>query len=123
MNKQAIIRILKNSWFFFIEYFRTYAFPKMKETFIQHKDQFINNLWESLKEGIRQELKNAIANIHVYLDSPSYEEKEKFLIELICKNIKLPLILKPLRPFLKNILKGKLKAIISENLKKLDQTI
>lgn len=123
MDKQAIIRILKNSWFFFLEYFRTYAFPSIRETVIKHKDQFINDLWESLKEGIKQELKVAIAHINQYLESPSYEEKEAFLINLICKNIKLPLILKPLRPVLKNILKGKLKALISENLNKLDKTI
>lgn len=123
MNKQAIIRILKNSWFFILEYFKTYAFPRLKEAFMEHKDQFINNIWESLKDDIKQELKKAIAHIHKYLESPSYEEKEKFLINFVCQKIKLPFILKPLRPVLKNILKGKLKALINENLNKLDQKI
>ena len=123
MNKQVILKILKNFWFFFLEYFRTYAFPRIKEAVLEHKDEFIHKIWETLKDDVKQELKKAITYVQNYLDSPSYEEKEKFIIEIICKNIKLPLMLKPLRPFLKTILKGKLKALISENLKKLDQKI
>ena len=105
---------------YIVAYFAHYLAPLLKETLESTKEYFINLLWESVKEEFTCRVKSAVEFIERFFDSPDYKEKEKAVIDTLFKNVNLPLPLKPFKPLLKKILRGKLHKLIEKYLKKLD---
>jgi uncharacterized protein (DUF2461 family) len=110
-------------WYYLFEYFRTFLFPQIKETFLEYKDKFLEDLWNRVKDDVHKHLQASIDFAQEYFSSAEYEAKERIVIDTIFKKVQLPLVLKPFKPLLKKITKDKVRKIIAENLKKLDQKI
>lgn len=113
--KEAIIKC----YYYIKEYFVSYLFPIIKETFIETKNYFISSLWDKIKENINEQLEMAIQEVEIFYNSASYEIKEKIIIDYIFDNIKLPLLLRPSKFIAKRILKNKIREFITDKLNKL----
>ena len=120
MKKKFFNELIKHLIPYVTSYFTHYILPLIKESFIAAKEHFINLLWEAVKEEFTTRVKSSVEFIEHFFDSPDYKEKEKAVIDTLFKNVNLPLFLKPFKPFLKKILKGKLHKLISKHLKKLN---
>ena len=120
MDKKLFTEAMKQAWHYALAYFTHYLTPILKETFEKTKTYFINLLWDSVKEEFTTRIKATVEFIETFFDSPNYKEKEKAVIDTLFKNVNLPLFLKPFKPLLKKILKGKLHKLIEKYLKKLD---
>ena len=73
------------------------------------------NLWEDyLKDKLREQINFLIVRgvnlVRTYHDSDDYQKKKEAVLDFIFKNIKLPVILKPL--------KGLIRAILSSSIEK-----
>ena len=117
------MKVLKEAWYYVLAYFTNYLFPKIKEYLLGAKDKFIEMLWEEIKEEAKAQVKSTIEYIEKYFNTSDYEAKEKAIITTVCDSLNLPLFLKPFRPLLKRILKGKFKKLVSKHLKKLNQKV
>lgn len=119
--KNEVLKItLKQAWSYIIAYITHYLTPIIKEAAIKTKDYFIDLLWNSLKEEFADRAKSAVEYIEKFFNSPDYNQKEKEIINILFRNVNLPLFLKPFRPLLKRILRKKVQKLISKHLKKLD---
>lgn len=120
MWKNIFIQEAKQAFYYAMACITHYLVPTVKETFSQKSEEFKEELWNRIKEDAKVQLAMAIEYVDTYFDSPNYYIKEKFVIDLVFKNVKLPWALKPLRPLLKKILKGKLRNLVKEQLQKLN---
>ena len=120
MNKEALKVLAKQLGHYVLAYFTHYLFPIIKESFLRAKDYFIDILWDSVKGEFATSAKSAVEYIEKYFNSLEYKEKEKEIIDLLFKNVDLPLLLKPFKPLLKKILNKKVNKLIRKYLKKLD---
>lgn len=120
MWKKILAQEIKKAFFYAVACFTHYLIPTVKETFTQKLEEFREELWARIKEDVHTQLSMAMEYVDSYFDSPNYYIKEKFIIDLVFKNVKLPWALKPLRPLLKKILKEKLRKLIKEQLQKLN---
>jgi len=121
MNKKVLIEIFKNTWFYLLAYAKTFLLPKVKEAFQKGKEQFIQTLWNSIKDEATEQVQTATEFVLRFFDSPSFKQKEEEILDVVFKNIKLPFILKPLKPLLRRMLKEKFEKLIKENIKKLNK--
>lgn len=110
-------------WYYGYEYFRTFLFPKIKESFIEAKNQFLENLWNNIKDDVHGHAEQAVSYVKEYVESSDYEVREKAAIDTIFKKVNLPLPLKPFKPLIKHIFKQKIRDIISDSLKKLNTLV
>lgn len=84
------------------------------------------NLWEDyLKEELREQIDKLIVRgvnlVHVYHDSEAYEVKKESIINFIFKNIKLPILLKPFKGIIRNILSDFIEKQVDKALGLLDK--
>lgn len=124
---QLFKKIIKEFWFFVLSYFTSYLFPKIKEAFLNSKEQFLEYLWSSIKEDFKLNIEEVIKHVENFFKSTTYELKEKIIVDSLFEKVKLPVVLRPFKALLKKILKDKIHAFIKENLekvhKKLDEII
>ena len=120
MFKSAAKKFLLWCWYYLFEYFKTFLFPQIKEAFIEAKDKFLESLWDRIKDDLHEHIENGTNYIKEYVLSTDYEAREKVVLENIFKKVNLPLPLKPFKPLIKNAIKKKIRALISDSLKKLD---
>ena len=110
-------------WYYFYEYFRTFLFPKIKESFVESKNQFLENLWNSIKDDVHNHAEQAVSYVKEYVESTNYEVREKVALDAIFKKVNLPLPLKPFKPLIKHMFKQKVRELISDSLRKLDTLV
>lgn len=120
MDKKTFKEMALQGWHYVSAYFLHYLFPVIKEAFIKTKNYFIETLWDTVKDELTSQVKGTILFIEQFITTPTYQEKEKAVIDTLFKNVSLPLALKPFRPLLKKILREKLQKLVSKHLKKLD---
>lgn len=123
MFKNTFQKFLAWCWFYFYEYFRTFLFPQIKGTFLEYKDKFLEDLWNKVKDNIHAHGKQAVSYVKEYVESTDYEVREKAALDYIFKKINLPLPLKPFKFLIRSIFKSKIRALIQDNLKKLDTMV
>lgn len=121
--QKAFQKFIAWCWYYLFEYFRTFLFPQIKEAFLESKDKFLEDLWNRIKGDIHEHAEQAVNYVREYVESTDYEVREKVAIDTIFKKINLPLPLKPFKALLKHIFKKKIRALIEENLRKLDTLI
>ena len=120
MNKKVILDILKKYGLLILAYFQDKIWEKVKEEFNKAKKQFLNNLWDRIKDDLKADLNNTVKVINEFLESSTYKEKEEAVINALMAKVNLPVFLKPFRGLLKKALKSKLKKLVEKALKKLD---
>lgn len=123
MFKNQLKKYLLEALYFCLSYFTGYLFPKIKEAFLESKDQFLQKLWDSIKDDIHSQIKGAIEHVEEYMQTAEYELREKEVINTIFKKVQLPLALRPFKGLIKKIFRDKIRELVAENLKKLDQKI
>ena len=123
MFKNALQKLLAWCWYYLFEYFRTFLFPQIKEALIRHKDEFLEDLWNRIKDDIHEHAEQAISFVKEYVESTDYQVREKVAIDTIFKKVNLPLPLKPFKPLIKHIFKQKIRAFIADSLRKLDTIV
>ena len=120
MEKRTFKELLIQAGHYILAYFTHYLLPILKEAFLKTKTYFIENLWDMVKDELATQVKSTVVFVEQVMGTPEYKEKEKAVIDTLFKNVHLPLYLKPFRPLVKKILKGKLEKFVSKHLKKLD---
>ena len=123
MFKEAVQKFLAWCWFYFYEYFKTFLFPQIKEAFLEAKDKFLEELWDKVKDDIHEHAKQAIDYVKKYVESTEYEVREKAAVDFIFEKTNLPLPLKPFKPLIKHIFKKKIRALIEDQIRKLDTLV
>lgn len=123
MFKNAFQKFLAWCWYYLFEYFKTFLFPQIKEAFLGAKDRFLENLWDKIKDNVHEHAEQAVSFVKEYVKSTDYQVREKVAIDTIFKKVNLPLPLKPFKPLIKHIFKQKIRALISDSLRKLDTLI
>ena len=124
MTKSQIFKkIILELWYFILAYITNYVLPKIKESFIYGKDQFIDYLWQNIKEDLKFHINNVLQDVESLFKSASFEIKEKIIIDLLFKRIKIPCLLKIFKPLLKKVLKKKLHEFILHNFEKIHNKI
>ena len=120
MDKKIFKEMVKQAWFYALSYVTHFLVPTIKEAALKAKDNFIETIWESVKEDFTENAKSAVAFVERFFESASYKEKEEEVMDILFKNINLPLLLKPFKPLLRKMLRDKVHALINKYLKKLD---
>lgn len=120
MNKQILKEMLKQAGKYILSYFTQFLWPVIQNALNQTKEYFINILWDSVKDQFADIAKSTVEFIERFFDSPDYKEKEKAIIDTLFQNVDLPILLKPFKPILKKVLKGKVRKLIGKYIKKLD---
>ena len=110
-------------WYYLFEYFRTFLFPQIKEALIRHKDAFLEDLWNSIKDDIHEHAEQAVEHVKKYVESTDYEVREKAALDAIFQKVNLPLVLKPFKSLIRHIFKQKIRAFIADSLRKLDTIV
>lgn len=77
------------------------------------------NLWEDyLKDKLREQINFLIVRgvnlVRTYHDSDDYQKKKEAILDFIFKNIKLPVILKPLKGLIRTILSSSIEKQIDK---------
>ena len=120
MKNEVIKAVAKQCWYYITAYITHYLVPIIKENALKTKDYFIDLLWNSLKTEFANRAKSATEYIEKFFNSPDYNQKEKEVIDILFRNVNLPLFLKPFRPILKRILHKKVQKLVSKYLKKIN---
>ena len=123
MNKKVILDLLKKYGLMLVAYFKDKLLDKIKEAFNASKKEFLDRLWNSIKDDLKADLNSTVEVINEFLNSSSYKEKEEAVISTLMANVKLPLFLKPFRGLIKNALKSKIRKLVEKALKKIDKVV
>ena len=123
MNKKVILDLLKKYGLMALAYFKDKLLDKVKEAFNASKKEFLDRLWDSIKDDLKADLNSTVEVINEFLNSSSYKEKEEAVISTLMANVKLPLFLKPFRGLIKNALKSKIRKLVEKALKKIDKVV
>lgn len=123
MNKKVILDLLKKYGLMLVTYFKDKLLDKVKEAFNASKKEFLDRLWDSIKDDLKADLNSTVEVINEFLNSSSYKEKEEAVISTLMANVKLPLFLKPFRGLIKNALKSKIRKLVEKALKKIDKVV
>ena len=123
MNKKVILDLLKKYGLMLVAYFKDKLLDKVKEAFNASKKEFLDRLWDSIKDDLKADLNSTVEVINEFLNSSSYKEKEEAVISTLMANVKLPLFLKPFRSLIKNALKSKIRKLVEKALKKIDKVV
>lgn len=121
--QKAFQKFVAWCWYYLFEYFRTFLFPQIKEALIRHKDAFLEDLWNSIKDDIHEHAEQAVEYVKKYVESTDYEVREKAALDAIFQKVNLPLVLKPFKPLIRHIFKQKIRAFIADSLRKLDTIV
>lgn len=76
--------------------------------------EFIKILWGYLREEVILSARKSLGIIKTYLESADGISKKEEIINLIMLKIKLPLVLKPFKGLVRNIVKDKIDDVIKE---------
>lgn len=109
--------IIKKAIYFIISYFKVFLLGKIKEAFFKSKDYFISLLWNEIKEDVKGHIKDIAENVESFFKSEEYEFKERIITDALFEKVKLPLLLRPTKPLLKNIIKNEIKKFVGNYLK------
>ena len=123
MNKEILKKTLIQAWYFLVAYLKSYLVPSVIEAAQKTKEYFITTLWDTVKEDIYNNIHASIAYVEEFLESSTYEVKEKAVIDNLFQKIKLPLVARPFKPLMKKMLKGKLKELIHKKLQTLEEKL
>lgn len=118
MNSEITKQAIKQVWVSLISYLTNFFLPILKRAAEKTKEYFVNILWDMVKEDFAEQAKSTVEFIERFFDSPDYRDKERDIINTLFKNVELPLLLRPFKPFLKKVLKGKIRKLIGKYLRK-----
>ena len=110
-------------FYFMVSYIVSYLIPRIKEEFTKSKTEFFENLWNHIKNDIHNCVKDAIHHVEEYMKTAEYETRENEVVDVIFKKVKLPLVFRPFKGILKKMFKNKVRALVAENLRKLDMKV
>ena len=108
MDKEILISMLNKIIIYFNKELKNKVLRALKKALIK----FINTLWNELKDDIREQLKIGLTKAQGYYLSEERELKEKFVLDYIMQHIELPVVLRPFKGIVRNIIKGKLEKFV-----------
>ena len=123
MKKEAFKKLMLQMVYFLGAYMKEFIIPKVKEAFDKSKAVFVEALWDSMKDDLHEQVKSAVEYIERFFNTPEYEIKEKAILDIVFNNIELPLLAKPFKPIIRNMLKNKIREVIKSTIKKLNQQV
>lgn len=123
MEKEAFKKLMLQMVYFLGAYMKEFIIPKVKEAFDKSKAVFVEALWDSMKDDLHEQVKSAVEYIERFFNTPEYEIKEKAILDIVFNNIELPLLAKPFKPIIRNMLKSKIREVIKSTIKKLNQQV
>lgn len=123
MNKQIILNFIKKYFFIALSYIKEKFGPRIVEALKSAWEHFIEVLWDSIKQDIKEQVEETCEFVNNYLSSEEIKEKENIILENLLENIHLPILLKPFKPLIKKIIKKKMETLVKKTLRKLQESI
>ena len=96
------------------QYLKEELLPKVIEGFKHAFCVFIETLWKCLREEVIESAKKSLVLIKTIWESAEIKEKKKAILEIIMLKIKLPIVLRPFRGLIKNLISNKIDNILNE---------
>ena len=118
IEKQIVVNLFKGTWSKIVFYCKTELLEQVKEIGLKALGELKEFLWNKIKEDVKACAAQIIKDAESFLASAEAEEKKKAILDAIMAKIELPLILKPFKGIVRNIIKGKLEDLIKTVLDK-----
>ena len=118
IDKKIIVTTFKGVGQKLLFYIKTELLEEVKNVCLKACEEVKNFVWEKIKADVKTCAAQIIKDAESFLASAEAEEKKKAILDAIMAKIELPLILKPFKGIVRNIIKGKLEDLIKTVLDK-----
>ena len=112
IDKKIIVRTFTGIGQRLLYYFKTELAGEVKRITFEALKELKEFLWTKIKEDVRTCSIQVIKDAEIFLTSAEAEEKKEAILDAIMIKIDLPLLLKPFKKLVRNIIKGKLEDLI-----------
>ena len=110
MDKEIFLKIA--------EFYKENLQEPIREGLKRALNACIKAFWDYVKEYVIASARKSLFLIESFLISDSGKEKKEAVVELIMSRIQLPLVLRPFKFLIRNILRGKLDDVLNGALDK-----
>lgn len=118
IEKKVVVTIAKGAWEKFLFYVKTELWCELKDMGLKALAEFKEFLWNKIKADVKACAQQIIKDAEVFLTSVEAEQKKEAILDAIMAKIDLPLLLKPFKKLIRNIIKGKLEAAAKSAIEK-----
>ena len=118
IEKKVIVTVSKGLWEKFLFYVKTELWSEIKDVVLKALAEIKEYVWTKIKEDVKACATQIIKDAEVFLTSVEAAEKEEAILDAIMAKIELPLLLKPFKKLVRNIIKGKLEDLVKAALNK-----
>ena len=118
LEKKVIVTVSKGLWEKFLFYVKTELWSEIGKVCVEAWEKIKEFLWTKIKEDVKACAVQIIKDAEAFLTSVEAAEKEEAILDAIMAKIELPLLLKPFKKLVRNIIKGKLEDLVKAALGK-----
>lgn len=105
-------------WQNIVAFYKENLQQKVREGLKLAAKAFMNTLWTYIREDVILSARKSLKLIAALMTSPEAKEKKEAIIDLIMLKIKLPIVLRPFKFVVRNMISNKIDEVIKELLGK-----
>ena len=94
--------------------FKENLLPKVKEAFKEAFKEFLGIFWKYIKDEVILSARRSLKLIAALMTSPEAQEKKEAIVDLIMLKIKLPLLLRPFKGLIRNMVSDKIDEVLKK---------
>lgn len=118
IDKKIIVSTFKGLGQKVLFYIKTELWGEIQTVLLKAVKEVKEFLWAKIKEDVKACATQIIKDAEAFLTSVEAAEKEEAILDAIMAKIELPLLLKPFKKLVRNIIKGKLEDLVKATLNK-----
>lgn len=103
-------------WAQIVNFFKAELLDLCKSAFKKGMNAFKEAVWAELKDDVNASIKAAIGHVEVYFHSTEARVKEEAILDTLLEWIKLPLLVRPFKKLIKNIIRDKVNALVEKTI-------
>lgn len=101
-------------WTQIVNFFKAEMLDLCKEAFKKGLEAFKETVWAEVKDEVHLHIKAAMDHVETYVHSAEAMEKEEAVLNTLLERIKLPLIARPFKKLIKNMIRERVNALIDQ---------
>ena len=118
VEKKIVVTIIKGAWKKFLFYVKTELWCELKDMGLKALAEFKEFIWNKVKADVKACAQQIIKDAEAFMTTVEAKEKEERILDAIMAKIDLPLLLKPFKKLIRNIIKEKLEAAANSAIEK-----
>ena len=118
IEKKVVVTVAKGAWEKFLFYVKTELWCELKDMGLKALAEFKEFIWNKIKADVKACAQQIIKYAEAFMTTVEAKEKEERILDAIMAKIDLPLLLKPFKKLIRNIIKGKLEAAANSAIEK-----